>query len=764
MARTRAEITVTGTVQGVGFRPFVYRLGTGHHLDGTVKNAGAAGVEIAVEGQKADIEAFVEDLRDKAPPLSSIESIDSAWRPPEDIEGFGIVPSTSGDSGAGVIPPDTGMCDDCLEELFDPESRYHRYWGTSCVNCGPRFTVIEELPYDRPATTMSAFPMCDSCRSEYIEPSDRRYHAQTIACPDCGPTLTFEDETGTAVDTRTGAIERAVDRLRTGDILAIKGVGGSHLACTGTDPAVVENLRERTGRPAKPFALMAPSIGAIEEFATIGPEERAALEDVRRPIVLVEKDGAVDWLDAVAPGLHTVGVMLPYAGLHHLLFDGIETPLVMTSGNLPGEPMCVDRECIQTALGDVIDGAVVHDRRIEARCDDSVVRFVGDQRRFLRRSRGWVPEPLALPSPTGDPRGILAMGGAYDTTVGITTSDRVLLSQHLGDVDDPQSVHFLRGATDHLLDLTGVEPSAVACDMHPEFATTRIAEEWTEDGLEGPVRVQHHHAHAASLLAEADLDRAIVIAADGTGYGPDGTVWGGEVLDATFSEASRVGGLDSFELPGGEAAVTRPARTLASLLDQEERIDDLLVTRDAVDSADAAAIVRSQLDQGVNVVGTTSAGRFLDAISALLGTGTHRRYQGEPAMRLEALAGESPPVEFEIPYSSRDDLRVVDVREIARRIDDMTGNISDERLAATAQWALGTGLADIAVEQAERQGIEVVGFTGGVAYNEAITRAIADRVADSGLTLVTHDEVPPGDGGLSYGQAVVAAARLHDSA
>ena len=781
----RASVQVQGVVQGVGFRPFVYRRATEHGLSGTVRNTGDAGVEIVLQGEENAVDGFVTDLRESPPPLSRVESVEVVRSPISAADAlehpaeFRILDSVESEGGTGTIPPDTGICDACLEDIRDPDSRYHRYWATSCVDCGPRYTVIRELPYDRPRTSMDAFPLCADCRTEYEDPTDRRYHAQTIACPDCGPTLSLqvpadggrhERETGTA------AIRAAAERLARGEILAVRGVGGTHLACDATDPEAVDRLRERTNRPAKPFAVMAPSIDRVRSFAVVSGTETDLLEDVRRPIVVLNRadDGL---LDAVAPGLHTVGVMLPYAGLHHLLFDlgpdseavsesssGLDGPLVMTSGNLPGEPMCVTFDSIFEQLGDVIDAALVHDREIVARCDDSVVRSVDGSRRFLRRSRGWVPQ--SLPRREDGPS-ILALGAEFDATVALARDDEVFPSQHLGDVDGPATEAFLTETISHLTELLGVDPDVVACDAHPDFLTSQLAVDYVErmDGqlADGdstqPIRVQHHHAHAASLLGEHDLERAIVIVADGTGYGSDGTIWGGEVLDATRADFERVGGLDTFRLPGGEAAIEHPARILASLLDDPARIDDLLTARTPLDEV-ATGTVRESLEAEVNAPETTSAGRFLDAVSALLDVCPRRRYEGEPAIRLEAAAAGTDPVDLDLPLGTRDGRSVLDVRTLTRNLADLARTHPSAVVAATAQDALARGLARIAIDEATARGVDAVGFSGGVAYNDAISRRIRQRVEAAGLDYLDHQLVSPGDAGISYGQALVASARL----
>lgn len=764
---TRAAVTVTGVVQGVGFRPFIYRTAAEFDLDGWVRNRGDAGVSIVLEGEDTAIEGFLEMVRTDPPPLSRVESITVEWGQPEGLGSFEIRESTGGEESAGTIPPDTGICPACLEDIQDSESRYHGYWATSCVDCGPRYTVIRGLPYDRPRTSMDAYPMCEDCRAEYEDPADRRYHAQTIACPECGPQLYFEPDQDSRTASGNVAIDRTVEGLQEGKVLAVKGIGGTHLVCDATNPEAVGRLRDRSGRPSKPFALMAPSVSRIQEFATVTDAEESQLEDVRRPIVLLEK-GEPPWLGLVAPNLHTVGVMLPYAGLHHLLFEDIEDPLVVTSGNLPGQPMATTAEAVWEDVGDVIDSAVVHDREIVARTDDSVIRVVDGTPRFLRRSRGWVPQPLPRladeeeADENRDLPTVLAVGPEFDATVALTRDTEVFPSQHIGDVDGPETRAFHRETVEHLTGLLGVDPEVVARDMHPDFVTTDEANRLAAEGLEGPVPVQHHHAHGASLLGEHERERAIIVVADGTGYGPDGTIWGGEVLDVTRADFDRVGSLSTFALPGGSAAVRRPARILASLLDDPERIDRLLVDRAGVDTRDEAAILREQVSSGINTPETTSAGRFLDAISALLDAGTRRDYEGEPAMRLEALASSGTPVAISPQFEGVEGRRKLDVSALTRQLADLAETTPAADIAATAQSVLARGLARIAVRAAKEATLEMVGFSGGVAYNQAISRTIAETVRSEGLEYLDHEAVPPGDAGISYGQALVATARYRD--
>ena len=574
----RATVRVTGVVQSVGFRPFVYRQATERGLGGTVRNLGDAGVRIELEGRSDDVDAFLSALREEPPPLARVESVvvDRDAAPEASFESFDIVASGDGDGGGGTIPPDTAICDRCLADVRDPDSRFHDYWATACVDCGPRFTVVESLPYDRPTTSMAAFPMCDACRADYETPANRRYHAQAVACPRCGPRLRFgtvpddpdvaetvptegRDPFPDALETPAdgpGALDAAADALEEGGVVVLKGVGGAHLACDATDGSAVTALRERTGRPEKPFAVMAAGAADLDRLAAVSPTERKALASHRRPIVLLEAADDAPLAANVAPGLHTVGVMLPYSGVHHLLFDRLDVPLVMTSANPPGRPMYRANGPLVTGLTSVADGFLLHDRRIVARCDDSVARVVDGERRLLRRSRGFAPTPVPLAG-AGE-ASVLGLGPELDVTAAVLEGGDCYLTQYVGDVDDLETFGFLEDAVDRLLEVTGIDaPSVVDHDAHPAFNTTDYAGRLVEEGTaERAVAVQHHHAHAASVLAEYDRERAVALTLDGVGYGPDGTVWGGEVLDTSRAGYERVGGL--ARSPPGIGTGARP--------------------------------------------------------------------------------------------------------------------------------------------------------------------------------------------------------------
>ncbi len=751
MGTVRRRLLVEGVVQGVGFRPFVYRIAHAHGLAGSVCNRGDAGVEILVEGDSREIEAFLLDLREKHPPLARISAIDVQELPPIGENGFKIIPSKGGSGSAGAIPPDIAICEECVADIFR-DTRYRGYWATSCTNCGPRFTVIESLPYDRPRTSMRDFPMCEKCAAEYTDPLDRRYHAQTIACPECGPQLTFDGST-------QDPIARTAAALKSGEIVAIKGTGGTHIACDATNEKAVRELRARLGRPGQPFALMATD-EILRRIAEVGPEEWALLRSPRRPIVVLRKrPGTLP--EAVSPGLHTVGVMLPYSGLHYLLFAELDFPLVMTSANRPGSPMLIENSRIEKELSGIVDHYLLHDRRIVARCDDSVVRVSGGTAKLLRRSRGYVPEQFELD--LGDTP-ILALGPESDLVFALYFDHRVTLSQHIGTVDDLDTFAFLREAIDHLCAITGAPPPRViACDLHPGFLTTRYAEELAAQTGARLVRVQHHVAHLAAVMAEHGLEEAVGIVLDGYGYGADGTAWGGEIFVACNGRISRIGSLSPVPLPGGDLAARRPLRMTAAHLhaagvDRGE-IARLLRQRGMQD-AEVNAVL-GQLATGLNAPPTTSAGRFLDAVAGLLGVATARTYEGEPAMRLEAAAVDGKPI-TEIPTKivQRDGLIALDTISLFRDLYLRMTAAPPADIASSAQACLADGTAQIAIEFARRTGINAIALSGGVAYNDMISTRIRARVEGAGFAYFTNELVPPGDGGVSFGQTAIASGLL----
>ncbi len=754
------KININGVVQAVGFRPFVYRIATDNDLIGWVKNLGDAGVEVFLQGENSQVESFLRDLREKNPPLARIEEIESerVETDPE-IEEFEIVKSSSGSSGSGTIPPDIATCEDCLNDVFG-ETRYSGYWATSCVNCGPRFSVIRELPYDRDRTSMDDFPMCDDCRTEYTDPGDRRYHAQTIACPECGPQLWFEDSG--SQDREPGEpIKAASRKLKAGKIVAIKGLGGTHIACNARDNEAVELLREKLNRSSQPFALMATK-EMIQDNLKYNRSELEVLTGPRRPIVLLEKDNH-NWVsDKISPGLSSLGVMLPYTALHHLLFANIDFPLVMTSANFPGEPMLTENASIRNELSGVAHSYLLHDRKIVSRIDDSVLRFSGGKRKFIRRSRGWVPEPIEVG--LGD-EPILALGAEQDNVIGLYVNGKAYLSQYLGDTEGPQDLNFLEDAMNRLLKLTSTEePDLITHDLHPDFLTSQKAKEMSGDNIP----VQHHMAHVGSLLAETGLPEIVGLVMDGVGYGSNGKVWGCEVITGTEDEMERKGSLTRAYMPGGDLATKHPGRMVAGILyplAETGEIDDFAgliheLKLDFPNGEEELDVVLQQLEKGLNTPETTSAGRFLDAVSALTGTCSKRTYEGEPAMKLESAANSGEPLDIDLPYDRSGDILRLDQSMLLYQLIQLRGSVSPADLASTAQTALAVGMAHISLEVARDEGIETVGLSGGVAYNEDISREVEKTVVGSGLDFVTNTEVPPGDGGVALGQLWLAGKEL----
>jgi hydrogenase maturation protein HypF len=749
MKRERRRVLVRGIVQGVGFRPFVYRTAVKRCLAGSVRNRGDAGVEIFVEGEPAAISDFVTALRRESPALARIDEIDVEPCRPTGGIGFVIAPSQGDGDGRGFLPPDTAICDRCVEDILGA-SRYSGYWATSCTDCGPRFTVIEELPYDRPRTSMCDFPMCETCRREYVAPVDRRYHAQTIACAKCGPALEYDGSSHAPID-------RAVKALRAGEIVAIKGMGGTHLACDATNGEAVDALRRRLRRPGQPFALMAAE-EMIERTTLVDEEEWRLLRTAKRPIVVLQqRRGALP--EGVSPGLDTVAVMLPYTGLHYLLFQQLEHPLVMTSANLPGRPMLIEDAQIRARLDGIADHILLHQRRIVGRCDDSVLRRSGRTSVFLRRSRGYVPQAFVVD--LGD-EPILALGAETALTFSMYDAGALTPSQHIGSVDNLETYAFLRDAIDRLGQLIRFPvPSILACDRHPRFLTVELARELQRESGACLVPVQHHAAHLLSVMGEHGFDSAVGIVLDGYGYGSDGTAWGGEVLVAADRVVERVGSLSPVRLPGGDLATRHPLRAAAGFLVggglPRPTIERALTARGL--TGQEAELVLTQAERGLNAPWTTSAGRFLDAMAAWLGVCCDRTYEGEPAMRLEAAARSGRPLELEARVRRCDGRWELDTIGAFLAIAELCESRSAADLAATAQTVVAAGMAAIAVEVARERGIDVVALSGGVAYNDAIASRVRKHVEDARLAYATNTWVPCGDGGISFGQAVYAGRR-----
>lgn len=767
----RRSVRVTGVVQGVGFRPYVYGLARSLRLAGHVGNDDR-GVFVVVEGDDADVEEFLRRLPAEAPPLAAVETVTAVDEEPVGAEGFVVVESRDGgDADVALIPPDTAVCADCLREVRDPADRRHRYPFTACTYCGPRYTIVTGLPYDRPCTTMAAFPLCARCQAEYDDPGDRRFHAQPTACPDCGPRLSFRgrDEV-TASAYGDDALAAAIRVIRSGGLVAVKGVGGYHLACDAYQPAAVAELRRRKQRGDKPFAVMVVDLDAAARLATVDDDVADALTSREAPIVLLPSHAAGDdeaaLLAAVAPGASTIGLLLPYSPLHHLLLaphplvDG--EPLravVLTSGNLSDEPLCIDEAEADARLADLVDAFLHHDRPIHVSCDDSVVRRVGDDLQPVRRSRGFAPLPVRLPV---DAAPSLAVGGELKAAVCVASGRRAWLSQHVGDVGNLETLTMLARTQATLASLVRVEPELVVADAHPAYLSRSWAARYAEQHAVPLVLVQHHHAHLASLLAEHAVppdEPVLGVVFDGTGYGDDGTIWGGELLLGSYAGVQRVGHLRPVPLPGGDAAIRRPARTaLAHLHAADLPWDDDLPSVAAAEPGELAA-VGSMVRSGFGCTPTTSMGRLFDAVASLLGVRQDVHYEGQAAMELEALVGAPTGPAWRLPVRDRAGVLELDPRPV---VGAAVASVRDGVPVASAAAAFHEAVADAVTTAAlavrAAHGIAVVGLTGGVFQNACLSTRCRSRLESHGIRVLTHRLVPPNDGGLALGQVAVAAA------
>ncbi|MFH0177042.1 carbamoyltransferase HypF [Streptomyces cacaoi] len=771
----RRRVTVRGVVQGVGFRPYLYGLATELALAGHVTNT-PEGVVAEVEGTASAVARFCDRIAVQAPPLARVESVHHREMPAVGGTAFTILTSRTGGPARTLVSPDSATCADCLAELADPADRRYRHPFVNCTHCGPRFTIVTGVPYDRAHTTMAGFAMCPDCAREYADPADRRFHAQPVACPSCGPRLRLlvppsDDLTGTDPVTEARAL------LSGGAILAVKGLGGYHLACDATNEEAVARLRRRKARGDKPFAVMARSTADVEHLVRLGPEERDLLEDGVRPVVLLRRRpdpvyaaGAPRPAEAVAPGSPDLGVMLPYTPLHQLLLGLRGDPdgprlLVMTSGNMSGEPIVTDDAEALERLAPLADAWLTHDRPIHVPCDDSVVRVCDGEPLVIRRSRGYAPLPVTLPLPV---RPALAVGGDLKNAFCLGAGRRAWLSAHIGDMDDLGTQRAFEGAVAQLESITGVRPGTLVADRHPGYRSARWAERHA--AARPVVRVQHHHAHVAAAMAEHGLDgtRPVIgVAFDGTGHGDDGAVWGGEFLLADYDGFSRFGHLAYVPLPGGDAAVRRPYRMALAHLRAAgiEWSDDLACT--AACPPDELRLLERQLELGLHCVPTSSMGRLFDAVSSLAGVCHRAGYEAQAAVELEGAAlgaptGDQCAYAFDLhaPGPAREEgdaVRADPAAVLAAIVADLRAGIEPALVAARFHRAV-TGLVHrICVRARERHGLDTVALTGGVFANTLLSSSCAATLHEDGFTVLRHRLVPPGDGGLALGQLMVAA-------
>ena len=753
----RRRIQVTGVVQGVGFRPFVHRLANGLDLAGHVGND-VDGVFVEVEGRGVDVETFVGRVTTDAPPLARVHRVTSTVVVARGERGFRIVDSRARGPVRTFVSPDVAVCADCLAELLDPHDRRYRYPFVNCTNCGPRFTITVRLPYDRPNTTMAGFDLCPDCRRDYDDPTGRRFHAQPVACAACGPRLWFDGPLR-PVDGTDPALAAAQSVLAGGGIVAVKGLGGYHLACDATDDAAVDRLRRRKQRPKKPFAVMVRDVAVARRLARIDATEAAVLAGRPAPIVLVDRRAGSVLSASVAPGNPRLGVFLPYTPLHHLLFapvPGADAPvpdvLVMTSGNLSDEPISYDAADARQRLGRIADGWLDHDRPIHVPCDDSVVRVATGEERPVRRSRGYAPLPVELPF---DVPPVLATGGELKNTFCLAAGRDAWMSQHVGDMGSVETLAAFERSTRQFSRIYDVVPGRTITDAHPGYQVRR----WADERAGRPVDVvQHHHAHVASLMVEHQVaagERVIGVAFDGTGYGPDGAIWGGEILVAGYRRFERAGHLRYVLLPGGDAAVRRPYRTALAHLRAAgiEWAPDLPPVR--VASAPERATIARQLDRGTGCAPTSSVGRLFDAVSSLLDVCHVVSYEAQAAIELEALA--APCLDRAAGYRIAVVGGELDPAPLLWSIvADLRNHRPAGEVAAGFHLALARAVAVAATDVRARTGIDRIGLTGGVFQNDLLARLAQDELVRLGFCVLTHRTVPPNDGGLALGQVAVA--------
>lgn len=809
------DIEVHGIVQGVGFRPFIYKIARRHLINGWVLNA-TAGVFIHAEGESKDIDDFVMEISDNAPAASRVDEILMKEVPLEDFESFTIRYSDEAEAEATtLVSPDLATCDECAAELFDPANRRYHYPFINCTNCGPRFTIINKLPYDRKYTSMAAFPMCEQCATEYADPEDRRFHAQPDACFECGPHLIWrtvdhnanaqEDlervkaeessfaENGTVKEGRIAPfgvdlkasdaiIDAAVRILRVGGIVAIKGLGGFHLACDARNREALATLRARKRRGTKPLAAMYPTLDALREDCLVSNAEERLLTGAQRPIVLLKKRVEAHFAEGLADGLSELGAMLPYTPLQHLLLTAFGGPLVMTSGNLHDEPIQTDDDKAFVALHDIADAFVGNNRPIRCRFDDSVVRVIkagsaGEAVQMVRRARGYAPMPVPLKREAekdGAQSVTFAAGPEQKNTFCLLRGEEAFVSQHIGDLENAPTYDAWLEAKNHYETLFEAQPKNIACDLHPEYLASKWAATAHENGT--PLcKVQHHHAHIAAVMAENNLDEAVIgVAFDGTGYGADGAIWGGEVMLCNRSDYERFANFSYLPLPGGAAAIKNPLRMAYAALWQYDLLDHPAAARVVESLGEAAEVCDRMIERGINCPMTSSAGRLLDAVSALLGVCEQPTYEGESAILLEAAAGLTDE-SYEIALvkntateqSTAHDTSVIllDAEPLFKAVlDDMQADVPVATIAAKVHNAMIAAIVQSCLVANAAYGISIVALAGGVFMNRLITEGAIAALEGAGFTVALGKELPPNDGAISYGQAAVAAARANQQA
>ena len=750
------RLKVNGIVQGVGFRPFVFQLADNFNLKGEVANT-SSGVSIHIEGSPQNVASFEKKLSTTSPPLAYIVEISSRTEAVKNFVEFAIVKSKGQAKMSTLISPDVAVCDDCLAEMLDPDDRRYHYPFINCTNCGPRYTIIDDIPYDRPKTSMRHFKMCPRCQAEYDDPTDRRFHAQPNACGDCGPHVDLFDNHRQLISSYGDAVKTAAELLKQGQILAVKGLGGYHLAADAVNAEAVRKLRRRKLREEKPLAVMSYGLKAVRSYARLGTEEEKLLTAIQRPIVLLEKKTPNAIAAEVAPGNKYFGVMLPYAPLHYLLLQRGFEALVMTSGNMSEEPIAIDNDDAFNRLSGIADYFLIHNRDIYLRSDDSIVRHAAGASRFLRRSRGYVPIPVFLKNKVPP---ILACGAELKNTICVTKEDKAFISQHIGDLENLPTYEFLKLSVAHLKRILDIEPEIIACDMHPDYLSTRYAQEQQADHK---IPVQHHHAHIVSCMAEHKLEGAVIgLSFDGTGYGTDGAIWGGEILIAREHDFKRAAHLAYVPMPGSAAAIKEPWRMAVSYLQEaygpEFRDLDLALVRELDNGK--LTVIGEMIAKGINSPLTSSLGRLFDAVAAICGIRDRVNFEGQAAMELEMAAVAGTDGVYEYGWDTDGAKRILTAPIIQGVVNDILNARPIGEISARFHRTLISLFTDLSVQIGKEQKLKRVVLSGGVFQNAILLTGLTRALAEKNFKVYSHQQVPTNDGGIALGQAVVAAAKM----
>lgn len=755
-------IRVYGIVQGVGFRPFVFRLAHEHALSGTVCNTSGC-VEIEAEGAAGDLDGFLADLRKLAPPAARIENIVVESIADASYKGFKIINSHSKAGEYQPISPDLATCSACRDEIFDPDNRRHRYPFTNCTNCGPRFTIIEGIPYDRPLTTMSEFEMCPECSSEYHDPADRRFHAQPNACPKCGPGLELVCSSGQPV--AGDALDETAALLKKGKIVAIKGLGGFLLACDATRDDVVSVLRQRKHRPAKPLAIMLKNLEEAHKICEISPEEEKLLLSPASPIVLLRITDGCNLAKNLAPNLVYIGVMLPYTPLHHLLMETVDFPLVMTSGNISEEPIVKDNHEALQRLGNIADYLLLHNRDIHSRYDDSVTMYAAGAERVLRRARGYAPVPVSIGYNSAP---VLGVGADMKSSFCLARGEQAFLSQYLGDLDNAETLEHFAQTLDIYRHLFSIEPELIACDMHPDYQSTRLARQ-IKSTIPGTrlLQVQHHHAHIASVMAENCEDGPVIgVAFDGSGYGTDGAIWGGEFMLTDYRQFKRMAHFQYMPLPGGDAATRKPYRVAAGYLYRLMGVEGCheIPWLGRIIPPLEFEILSRQIDRQINTPLTSSCGRLFDAVASIIGIRNEILYQAQAAIELEMAATgikPSPGSSYQFEIAHHNDVATIGLNSLfSAIIRDVNEQVPVGEIAARFHYSLAELVSEMCAIISRKTGVTRVALSGGVFQNRLLLELVLEKLNCMGLTAISHKTVPTNDSCIALGQAAVGHFKM----